>query len=72
MTHKVGIFGGTFDPFTEAHLAIVKAAIDQKLVDEVHIIPTIVDYHRNGKDRWLSNYDRLDVLILVFYRFPST
>ena len=62
MTYKIGIFGGTFDPFTEAHLAIVKAAIDQKLVDEVHIIPTIVDYHRNGKDRWLSNYDRLDVI----------
>ena len=62
MTYKIGIFGGTFDPFTEAHLAIVKAAIDQKLVDEVHIIPTIVDYHRNGKDRWLSNDNRLDVI----------
>ena len=62
MTYKIGIFGGTFDPFTEAHLAIVKAAIDQNLVDEVHIIPTIVDYHRNGKDRWLSNCNRLDVI----------
>ena len=62
MTYKIGIFGGTFDPFTEAHLAIVKSAIDQKLVDKVHIIPTIVDYHRNSKDRWLSNYDRLDVI----------
>jgi nicotinate-nucleotide adenylyltransferase len=59
---KIGIFGGTFDPFTEAHLAIVKAAIDQKLVDEVHIIPTIVDYYRNGKDRWLSNDSRLEVI----------
>ena len=59
---KIGIFGGTFDPFTEAHLAIVKAAIDQKLVDEVHIIPTIVDYHRNGKDRWLLNDKRLEVI----------
>lgn len=62
MTYKIGIFGGTFDPFTEAHLAIVKAAIDQKLVDEVYIIPTIVDYHRNGKERWLPNYKRLYVI----------
>ena len=62
MTYKIGIFGGTFDPFTEAHLAIVKAAIDQKLVDEVHIIPTIVDYHRTDKDRWLLNDARLDVI----------
>ena len=65
MAYKIGIFGGTFDPFTEAHLAIVKAAIDQKLVDEVHIIPTIVDYHRNGKERWLSNDKRLDVIFEI-------
>ena len=62
MAIKIGIFGGTFDPFTEAHLAIVKAAIDQKLVDEVYIIPTIVDYHRNGKECWLPNYKRLYVI----------
>ena len=62
MKRKIGIFGGTFDPFTEAHLAIVKAAIDQNLVDEVHIVPTIVDYHRNGKDRWLFNDERLEVI----------
>ena len=62
---KIGIFGGTFDPFTKAHIAIVKAAIDQKLVDEVHIIPTIVDYHRNGKERWLSNDKRLDVIFKI-------
>jgi nicotinate (nicotinamide) nucleotide adenylyltransferase len=62
MTYKIGIFGGTFDPFTEAHLAIVKAAIDQNIVDEVHIIPTIVDYHRYGKDRWLFNDVRLEVI----------
>ena len=62
MTYKIGIFGGTFDPFTEAHLAIVKAVIDKNIVDEVHIMPTIVDYHRNGKDRWLLNSERLDVI----------
>ena len=62
MAFKIGIFGGTFDPFTEAHLAIVKAAIDEELVDEVHIIPTIVDYYRNGKERWLPNYKRLYVI----------
>jgi nicotinate-nucleotide adenylyltransferase len=65
MKLKIGIFGGTFDPFTKAHLAIVKAAIDEGLVDEVHIIPTVVNYHRIGKDRWLSNDNRLEVIYKV-------
>lgn len=59
---KIGIFGGTFDPFTKAHAAIVKAAIDQKLVDEVWIVPTVVDYYRNHKTKWLSYEDRITVI----------
>lgn len=59
---KIGIFGGTFDPFTKAHAEIIKAAIDQKLVDEVLIVPTVVDYYRNHKTKWLSYEDRITVI----------
>lgn len=43
---KIGIFGGTFDPFTKAHLEIVKKSLD--IVDIVTIIPTTITYYRNS------------------------
>lgn len=59
---KIGIFGGTFDPFTEAHEAIVKKVLDEKLVDKVFIVPTVVDYYRNKDDKWLTNIERISVI----------
>lgn len=59
---KIGLFGGTFDPWTKAHQAIVDGVLESKLVDMVIILPTIVDYHRNGKDKWLSDTDKFKVL----------
>lgn len=56
---KIGIFGGTFDPFTRAHREIVKQALEQKVVDFVHICPTIVTWHRKGYVPWLSDEDRV-------------
>ena len=59
---KIGIFGGTFDPFTEAHAAIVAKLLgatgnrfDKPLVDKVVVAPTIVEYHREGKIPWLAD-----------------
>lgn len=51
---RIGLFGGTFDPFTEAHQAIVDKVLELGLVDVVTILPTIVTYHRNGKKPWLD------------------
>lgn len=41
---KIGIFGGTFDPFSKAHLKIAVEA--SKKLDKVFIVPTICDYYR--------------------------
>lgn len=66
---KIGIFGGTFDPFTIAHEAIVKDVLDKKLVDEILIVPTIVDYHRPGKNSWLTYDQRVKVLNCFIQKF---
>lgn len=55
----VAIFGGTFDPFTIAHREICRVAIDRLPIDMLYVIPTVVDYHREGKERWLMDGERV-------------
>lgn len=63
----IGIFSGTFDPFTVAHEAIIKTVLDNSIVDEIIIVPTIISYHRKDKDgfakeSWLSRENRQTVI----------
>lgn len=57
---KIGIFGGTFDPFTMAHKEIVNESL--KLVDEVIIVPTTISYYRDGKSPLFSFEQREDII----------
>lgn len=59
---RVAIFGGTFDPFTVAHREICKAVMDQYGIDKLYVIPTVVDYHRKGKERWLTDEERMECI----------
>jgi len=69
---KVGIFGGTFDPFTAAHLEIVRQALEQNLVDVVYVCPTIVTWHRKGYEPWLSDEQKLAVVRAMLKTNPLT
>lgn len=59
---KIGIFGCTADPFTEAHTAIVSKLLVDHIVDKVVIAPTIVDWHRKGKVPWLDDEQKIDII----------
>jgi nicotinate-nucleotide adenylyltransferase len=39
MTRRVGLFGGSFDPVHDAHVALAEAALDELRLDEVRWIP---------------------------------
>lgn len=59
MKQKIIIFGGTFDPFTEAHYQIVKElhkGYDN--IQEIVIAPTITNWYRKDTDKWLSDDER--------------
>jgi len=52
----IGLFFGTFNPFHNTHLAILKAAIEQRRLDKVIIHPTLIprihaDAFRKGQIR---------------------
>lgn len=60
---KIGIFGGTFDPFTVAHAAIVQKALES--LDMVYVVPTTVNYYRKDK-RYLFTIDEKAEIIQDF------
>jgi len=43
---RIGLFGGTFDPFHLGHLAVARAARDVLALDEVRLVPAHVPPHR--------------------------
>ena len=45
---RIAIFGGTFDPIHEAHLAIARVAADRFRLDRVLIIPAGRPPHKDG------------------------
>jgi nicotinate-nucleotide adenylyltransferase len=53
---KIGIFGGTFDPFTTGHAAVAIQAFKQCGLDKIIIVPTTVNYYRPDK-RYLFTFD---------------
>ena len=67
---RIGLFGGTFDPWTKAHQAIVDEVLKQNLVDFVVILPTIVDYHRKGKTKWLSDTEKFTAIYSFISKSP--
>lgn len=59
MHNRIAIFGLTGDPFTVAHREICRKAMDELPIDKLYVIPTVVTYHREGKERCLDDWDRL-------------
>ena len=59
MHNRIAIFGLTGDPFTIAHRDICKQAMDTLKIDKLYVIPTVVDYHRKDKERWLTDLQRV-------------
>ena len=44
---RVGLFGGSFDPVHEAHVALARRALDQLRLDEVRWIPIGQPWHKS-------------------------
>lgn len=62
---KIGILGGSFDPFHIGHMAIITKAFEQLKLDKVIIVPTTVNYYRQDK-RYLFTYDEKCEIIRHF------
>ena len=53
---RYGIFGGSFDPFHNGHLAVVEAALHSGLIDRLWVIPAGLSPFKVGKTMTLPPY----------------
>ena len=62
---RVGIYGGTFSPVHNGHVAAAKAFMEQMWLDILYIIPTGVTPHKTMKGD-ATTKDRLEMCRLAF------
>ncbi|MFD2532243.1 nicotinate (nicotinamide) nucleotide adenylyltransferase [Gracilimonas halophila] len=65
MTHRVGLFGGTFDPVHNGHISIAQSFIDSSIIDELWVLLTPFPPHKQEKST-TSYQTRLDMLEVAF------
>ena len=62
---RVGIYGGTFSPVHNGHVAAAKAFMEQMWLDILYVIPTGVTPHKDMKGN-ATAADRLEMCRLAF------
>lgn len=68
MSDRIGLFGGTFDPVHNGHLAIARSFLDTGRIDELWILLTPFPPHKTSKDQ--ASYElRYDMLKAAFSEF---
>jgi nicotinate-nucleotide adenylyltransferase len=67
---RIALFGGTFDPVHDGHMAIADAARDLAQIDRMFFIPCRISPHKTGSAPAASGADRRDMLSLVCQNRP--
>jgi nicotinate-nucleotide adenylyltransferase len=65
MAHRVGLFGGTFDPVHNGHVSIAQSFLDSGNIDELWVLLTPYPPHKQEK-KTTSYQTRLDMLEAAF------
>lgn len=65
---KIGLYGGTFDPFHEGHLWVVEQSIKQCKLDRVYVIPNYISPFKTNKKNLLSDEERINSIHLAISR----
>lgn len=61
---RIGIFGGTFNPVHNEHVAVARQAVKELKLDKLYIVPTFLAPHKNGCS--VSAEHRINMLRLAF------
>jgi len=67
--HRIGLFGGTFDPVHDGHVHLANLAREDLALDEVRFIPCRISPHKSGSQP-TAPADRLEMLHLALAGIP--
>ncbi|MDQ6974936.1 MAG: ribosome silencing factor [Mariprofundaceae bacterium] len=70
-TPRIGVFGGSFDPPHEGHLALAETAIKRLCLDELWVIPVGQAIHRS-LSAGITAQQRLQLVAAMFRNTPKT
>ena len=62
---RIGIYGGTFDPPHNGHIAAAKAAMERLSLDKLLLIPTFIPPHKALPAGAASPRQRYDMAVLA-------
>ncbi len=70
---KIGLYGGTFNPIHNAHLAMAQFFIEQMQLDKCYIVPSFISPFKVGDSdvQLISNDDRLKLIQLAIAEYSS-
>lgn len=67
---RICLFGGSFDPVHEGHLTIASAAREACALDEVIFLPAACSPFKQGKQHFLTDEERMELLQLATAEQP--
>lgn len=67
---KIGLFGGTFDPVHNGHIALAKSAIEQVPLDRLIVIPAKIQPFKTHQEVTSGDH-RINMLKLAFQDVPK-
>lgn len=71
---RLGLFGGTFDPIHDAHLAVAREAADAFSLDEVWFIPNAIPPHKEtgAQASWADRFAMVELACAADSRFRAS
>ena len=67
---RIGIFGGTFDPIHNGHLALAQTALEKMSLDEIIFVPSYLPPHKSARNVVAAD-DRLRMARLAIKNNPN-
>ena len=68
--NRIVLFGGSFNPVHNGHIAIAKAAAEEFGLEEIVLLPNKTTYYKEHSDIYASDEDRVKMLEIVAKAYP--